>query len=80
MGLEVYVSNSYFDKGRHHRTPSESVWGRLKHNPHAMIVEVGGVVKTTPQLSPRTRGLESYDFFANLVSNRRPLGQSKFKQ
>lgn len=54
-----------FDEGIHHRKPSESGWARLKHSPHAMIVEVGGVVKTTslnPQLSPLTRGLESYNF------------------
>ena len=27
--------------------PTDSRWGRLKHSPHAMIVDVGGVVKTT---------------------------------
>ena len=33
-----------FDEGRSHRKPSEVHWGRLKHHPHAIIVEVGAVV------------------------------------
>ena len=33
-----------FDDGRNRRKPSESGWGRLEHSPHAMIVEVGGLI------------------------------------
>ena len=33
-----------FDDGRNRRKPFESGWGRVEHSPHAMIVEVGGLI------------------------------------